>query len=158
VSASDWRLVAVVVASVEVPVTTNAPVVVLLVVVRLVINAVTAFKILAKILDVVALVLKSEVAVKADDEALLSTAKPDEVMLVADAFPSVVCPDTERVDAVVVAKVVVPVTVSVPPTLWLPVIVEVPTVCVLAVKYVVVAPKVVRLVNDAVSAERSDEK
>jgi hypothetical protein len=77
---------------------------------------------------------------------------------VDDAFPSVVCPDTERVDAVVVAKVVVPVTVSVPPTLWLPVIVEVPTVCVLAVKYVVVAPKVVRLVNDAVSAERSDEK
>jgi hypothetical protein len=31
-------------------------------------------------------------------------------------------------------------------------------VCVSAVKYVVVAPSVVRLVNDAVRAERSDEK
>jgi hypothetical protein len=36
--------------------------------------------------------------------------------------------------------------------------VEVPTVAVLAVKYVVVAPRVVRLVNDAVRAERSEEK
>ena len=46
-----------VVARVEVPVTTKVPVVVLLVVVRLVINAVTAFRIDAKKLDEVAFVV-----------------------------------------------------------------------------------------------------
>ncbi len=46
----------------------------------------------------------------------------------------VVCPETVRLVAVVVAKVEVPVTPRVPPTVWLPVILEVPTVWVLAVK------------------------
>ena len=51
----------------------------------------------------------------------------------------------DKLVTVVVARVEVPVTARVPPTDWLPVIVEVPTVCVLAVKYVVTALVVVEL-------------
>ena len=53
---------------------------------------------------------------------------------VAEAVLRVVCPDTVRLVAVVVANVEVPVTPSVPPIVWLPVIVDVPTVEVLAVR------------------------
>ena len=56
------------------------------------------------------------------------------VIPVAEAVFKVVCPVTVSVDAVVVARVEVPVTPRVPPTVWLPVMVEVPTVCVLAVR------------------------
>ena len=53
---------------------------------------------------------------------------------VADAVLRVVCPVTVRDVAVVVAKVEVPVTPRVPPIVWLPVTVEVPTKEVLAVR------------------------
>ena len=52
----------------------------------------------------------------------------------AEAVESVDCPDTVRLVAVVVAKVEVPVTPRVPPIVWLPRIVEVPIVEVLAVR------------------------
>jgi hypothetical protein len=57
-----------------------------------------------------------------------------EVIPVAEAVFKVVCPDTAREVAVVVAKVVVPVTPRVPPIVSLPVTVEVPVVAVLAVR------------------------
>jgi hypothetical protein len=98
------RLAIVVVASVEVPVTTKVLVVVLFEVVRLVMNAVSAEKAFAKKLDDVPLVLKKVLAVRADDdalpstvcpvtvklevEALLSTASPVEVKPVVEALPS----------------------------------------------------------------------
>ena len=62
------------------------------------------------------------------------TYKMPVVIAVAEAVFNVVCPDTKRLVAVVVARVEVPVTPRVPPTVWLPVIVEVPTVTVLAVR------------------------
>ena len=88
----------VVVARVEVPVTTKVLVVVLFVVVRLVKNAVSAVKILAKRLDDVAFVVDALVAKKLVAVAL---------EIVAD-------------EIVVVARVEAPVTVSVPPSTVLP--------------------------------------
>ena len=59
---------------------------------------------------------------------------PLTVSAVADALESVVCPDTCSVVAVVVARVEVPVTLRVPPTVWLPTTVDVPSVAVFAVR------------------------
>ena len=59
--------------------------------------------------------------------------------------PLIVADPADNTVAVVVARVEVPVTASVPPTDSLPVTVEVPTVCVLAVRYVVTALVVVEL-------------
>mgnify|MGYP000116618352 CR=1 FL=1 len=56
---------------------------------------------------------------------------------------SVVCPDTVRVVAVVVASVEVPVTARVPPIVELPVTVEVPRVAVFAARLVITALVVV---------------
>ena len=69
----DVRLDAVVVARVEVPVTANVLVVVLLVVVRFVMNEVSAEKIEEKRLDEVAFVEKRLVAVSAEEDAVAST-------------------------------------------------------------------------------------
>jgi hypothetical protein len=56
------------------------------------------------------------------------------VIPVAEAFVRLVCPVTVSVEAVVVANVEVPVTPKDPPIVSLPVTVEVPTVEVLAVR------------------------
>jgi hypothetical protein len=117
----------VVVARVEVPVTANVPVVVAFVVVKLVMNAVTALRSVEKRL----------VAVNPVDEAFVRVvwpvtprvppmfALPEAETLVVEALLSVVCPETERVVAVVVARVEVPVTVRVAPIDALPVVVSV---------------------------------
>ena len=106
------------VASVLVPVTTKVLVVVLLVVVRLVINAVTAFKSVAKRLDEVAFVLVRFVivplvlvrvfAVSAEEEALESVVCPDTVREVADAVASTVWPLTVSAVAEAFPSVEVP--------------------------------------------------
>ena len=83
------RLVAVVVAKVEVPVTVSVD---------------EKFPVVPVIAPRLAMVEYSVVAVKAEEEAL----------------ESVVCPVTESAVAVVVARVLVPVTASVPPTVVFP--------------------------------------
>ena len=87
------------VASVLVPVTANVPVVVLLVVVRLVMNAVTAFKSVAKKLELVALVLERLVIVPLVPLMFV------EVIPVAEAVVKYVCPDTVRAVAEAVERV-----------------------------------------------------
>jgi hypothetical protein len=79
------------------------------------------------------LVLVALIAVRLVVEAVVRYAFVA-VIPVAEAVERVVCPDTVRRVAVVVAKVEVPVTVRVPPMDSLPVIVEVPVVAVFVVR------------------------
>jgi hypothetical protein len=113
---------------------------------RLVKNPDTAVRKEEKRLVLVEKVVEAKVATR-----LVAVA---EVILV---LPSTVCPDTVRVEAVVVASVLVPVTASVPPTVSLPVTEEVFEVRVVIVALVVVELPTRRLVKLASVATRLEK-
>ena len=84
-----------------------------------------------------AFVMEAKVATRLEMKLLVLVALVEKRLFavneVAEALPRVVWPEMVSVVAVVVARVDVPVTARVPPTVWLPVIDDVPTVCVLLV-------------------------
>ena len=139
------------VASVLVPVTANVPVVVLLVVVRLVMNAVTAFKSVAKKLELVALVLERLVIVPLVPLMFV------EVIPVAEAVVKYVCPDTVRLDEDALLRDVCPVTFSVPFEVRVDVAVIFPPVKLLTTAFVVVEFPIIKLVKLAKVATRLEK-
>jgi hypothetical protein len=122
--------------------------------VRLEVDAVTATKLVVVALVAVRLVKNPDTAVRKEEKRLVLVANVVEAFvatrLVAVAFvilvlPRVVCPDTVTLVAEALPSAVCPVTESVPPTVWLPEIDEVPTDAVFAVRLVATAFVVVEL-------------